>query len=210
MGCLLFAWYLEVAAQNVGIGTTSPNQRAILDLTSTDKVFLPPRMTTQQMNAIALPPLGSMVYNTDLQQFMGFVRSHVGVAGQLVVPVDRWLPISTGPRMLAWGIVDSFANTRNGSNNFSVIWNATDNYYELNLTGTAVFNIDSMILQITPIGTGSWDQMPSVYFTGTGSQMRATIKFTDASRVAGGWTSLTQRRRSWFSFTLYDLRTQPF
>ena len=49
---------------NVGIGTNA-NARAILDLNSTTKGFLPPRMTTTQRDAIAAPiPAGLMVYNT--------------------------------------------------------------------------------------------------------------------------------------------------
>jgi hypothetical protein len=49
---------------NVGIGTTAPNAKAILDVTSTTKGFLPPRMTTTQRNAITSVPAGLMVYNT--------------------------------------------------------------------------------------------------------------------------------------------------
>ncbi len=49
----------------VGIGTTSPNTNAALDITSTTQGFLPPRMTRAQMNAIAAPPEGLMVYCLD-------------------------------------------------------------------------------------------------------------------------------------------------
>lgn len=49
---------------NVGIGTTSPNANAILDLTSTTKAFMPPRMTTTQRDAISSPAAGMVVYNT--------------------------------------------------------------------------------------------------------------------------------------------------
>jgi hypothetical protein len=48
----------------VGIGTTTPSAKAILDVTSTTKGFLPPRMTTTQRNAITSVPAGLMVYNT--------------------------------------------------------------------------------------------------------------------------------------------------
>jgi hypothetical protein len=47
---------------NVGIGTTSPNASALLDITSTTKGFLPPRMTGAQAEAIATPATGLMVY----------------------------------------------------------------------------------------------------------------------------------------------------
>ncbi len=49
---------------NVGVGTTSPNAAALLDLSSTTKGFLPPRMTTAQRDSIPSPPAGLMIYNT--------------------------------------------------------------------------------------------------------------------------------------------------
>jgi uncharacterized protein (TIGR02145 family) len=49
----------------VGIGTTSPDNSAALDLTSTTKGLLPPRVTNVQMLAISNPAEGLMVYCTD-------------------------------------------------------------------------------------------------------------------------------------------------
>lgn len=49
----------------VGIGTASPNASAELDVSSTTKGFLPPRMTAVQRNAIATPAQGLMVYCTN-------------------------------------------------------------------------------------------------------------------------------------------------
>jgi len=55
--------YINV--NNFGIGTASPNASAALDISSTIKGFLPPRMTGVQMNAIASPAAGLIIYNTD-------------------------------------------------------------------------------------------------------------------------------------------------
>ncbi len=52
------------AQNNVGIGTTTPNPKALLELQATDKGLLIPRLTTVQMNAITTPPNGLLVYNT--------------------------------------------------------------------------------------------------------------------------------------------------
>ena len=48
----------------VGIGTSSPNATAELDVSSTTKGFLPPRMTTTQRNAISSPAVGLVIFNT--------------------------------------------------------------------------------------------------------------------------------------------------
>ena len=52
---------------NVGIGTSSPDANAILDVVSTTKAFMPPRMTTAQKNAVASPTAGMVVYDTDMK-----------------------------------------------------------------------------------------------------------------------------------------------
>jgi len=49
----------------IGIGTTSPDASAVLDMTSTSQGVLIPRMTTTQREAIATPVIGLQVYDTD-------------------------------------------------------------------------------------------------------------------------------------------------
>ena len=56
--------YLPVYAQ-VGIGTATPAASAQLDVSSTTKGFLPPRMTAAQRSAISSPTNGLLVYQTD-------------------------------------------------------------------------------------------------------------------------------------------------
>jgi hypothetical protein len=58
----------SVTTTSVGVGIITPNAAAILDVTSTTKGFLPPRMTTTQRNAIASVPAGLMIYNTSLNK----------------------------------------------------------------------------------------------------------------------------------------------
>jgi len=54
----------------VGIGTTTPDASSALDITSTSKGLLIPRMTETQRNAIVSPASGLMIYQTD--QDFGF------------------------------------------------------------------------------------------------------------------------------------------
>lgn len=50
-----------------GFGTMTPDASAVIDLTSTTKGFLPPRMTTTERDAISTPAEGLVVYNTTTQ-----------------------------------------------------------------------------------------------------------------------------------------------
>lgn len=60
------ALFFDTADNRVGVNTAAPNANAILDLTSTSKAFMPPRMTTAQKNAIPSPAAGMVVYDTTL------------------------------------------------------------------------------------------------------------------------------------------------
>jgi hypothetical protein len=53
---------------SIAASVTNPNASAQLDISSTTKGFLPPRMTTTEKNAIATPAAGLMVYDTTLNQ----------------------------------------------------------------------------------------------------------------------------------------------
>lgn len=57
------------AQQNVGIGTTTPDPSALLDLSSKIKGTLITRMNTSEMNGIPAPALGLLVFNTDSVSF---------------------------------------------------------------------------------------------------------------------------------------------
>lgn len=63
-----------VITQNgsVGIGTTTPDASALLDVSSTTQGFLPPRMTTSERDAISSPASGLMIWNTDNRQIEVF------------------------------------------------------------------------------------------------------------------------------------------
>lgn len=54
-------------AQSVGINTNTPNPSAQLDVSSTTKGFLPPRMDSTQRNAISSKAVGLIIYNTTIK-----------------------------------------------------------------------------------------------------------------------------------------------
>jgi len=69
---LALATTLSVTAQ-VGIGTASPDASAILDLTSTSKGFLPPRLTQNQINSINAV-IGLVAYNSTTNNLQVYKR----------------------------------------------------------------------------------------------------------------------------------------
>jgi hypothetical protein len=64
----VFPSLFQVALSQVGIGTTSPDVRAALDISSTTQGFLPPRMTTAQRTTLGgtltLAHEGMILYDT--------------------------------------------------------------------------------------------------------------------------------------------------
>jgi hypothetical protein len=98
------------SAQSVGINTdgSTAEPSAMLDVSSTTKGFLPPRMTTAQRNMITSPATGLMIFctncgdNGELQVYEGSSWTKVGVTqgttqGQMRYwNGTKWVLISTG------------------------------------------------------------------------------------------------------------------
>jgi len=72
------------AQDNVGIGTTTPDASAILEMLSANKGLLVPRMNTVGMLAIATPANSLLIYNTDSMCYF-FYR----------VPTTSWISLCT-------------------------------------------------------------------------------------------------------------------
>lgn len=64
----VFVINILTAQNNIGIGTTAPNAKAVLDVSATDKGFLLPRLTTAQrtvINPTGNTDAGLLVYDTN-------------------------------------------------------------------------------------------------------------------------------------------------
>jgi hypothetical protein len=61
----LIFFYANTLLSQVGIGTNTPAPSAQLDVSSTERGFLPPRMTAAQRDLITTPASGLLIYQTD-------------------------------------------------------------------------------------------------------------------------------------------------
>jgi hypothetical protein len=78
----------NLVAQNVGIGTTTPDASALLELKATTKGFLPPRMTAAEKTAIVSPKAGLMIYQTD--GFTGLYIYNGTAWGLSIATANTW------------------------------------------------------------------------------------------------------------------------
>lgn len=76
---LLFIMFSITTVAQIGIGTSTPNPSAELDVFSTTKGFLMPRMTQVQRLAILTPATGLMVYQNDGAQGIYYYNGTVWV-----------------------------------------------------------------------------------------------------------------------------------
>jgi hypothetical protein len=86
----------------VGIGTSTPNSTAVLELSSTTRGFLPPRMSTTERDAITSPPDGLVIHNTTTNK--PNVRSAgawIEVAAGLGIGVAEFLASPTSDNLRA-------------------------------------------------------------------------------------------------------------
>jgi len=98
---LLFYTALLVSAlsfSQVGIGTTTPHASAQLDVTSTSKGLLPPRLTNDQKTAIVSPAAGLFIWcidcgtNGEMQVFNGTTWTNIS---GMTVPGAPTNPVAT-------------------------------------------------------------------------------------------------------------------
>jgi len=72
-----------ILAQNVGIGTSTPDPSARLDVSDNQRGILIPRLTTAERNAITNPARSLLIYNIDCDEY------------QYYVPGTGWVSILT-------------------------------------------------------------------------------------------------------------------
>jgi len=109
---IFFMLSMNIFAQNVGINATgaTPDNSAMLDISSTNKGLLIPRMTETERDAIVLPATGLMIYQTD------------GTAGFYYYNGTAWTAVGSSveadPVFMAWNKSTGIAITKNQITDF--------------------------------------------------------------------------------------------
>lgn len=119
----------------VGIGTTNPNATSMLDISSTTRGMLTPRMTTIERNAITSPAHGLLVFDTDENGFYYYNST-------------AWVPISSNTGALEqrtnFKLIQAEADLSdelaNGGGSTYML--DTNTYYEVNGTISLAAPID--------------------------------------------------------------------
>jgi hypothetical protein len=141
--CLLCFVFLSVAAglsaQSVGINTdgSAPDSSAILDLKSTDKGVLVPRMTAVQRSAISNPSKGLLVFQTDPVPAFCYYNGLV------------WINLTNGTAMNSAGYSGTYGYTSTFATNLGNVEGlATDSKGNIYVTEPNLHRI----LRVTPSG----------------------------------------------------------
>ena len=146
-GSLLFS---QVAVNTDG---SQPNISAMLDVKSTSKGFLPPRMTGAELNAVSNPAEGLVVYCTDC--------GPSGLGSLAVFMAGAWYKLSVNPLSPVAGIhVASFEqivwnwNTVTGATGYK--WNTTNDYGTATDMGTFTTTTETGLTCSTPYTRYAW------------------------------------------------------
>jgi hypothetical protein len=162
------------AQNNVGIGTTTPNAKAILELNANNKGFLAPRMNTTFMNAIAPTATENalLIYNTDsacYHFYNGVAWKNLCQKGIDTAVINKaiknYLGGVTFTTVINNMLVDSSVT------NYAVINNAIVN----NIT------IDSSVINYTTINNATINNL---------TVDSSTTNYAQVSQLQGGWGSM--------------------
>ena len=191
-----------ISYAQVGIGTSSPAGSSQLDVSSTTKGLLPPRMTTNQRDLILSPATGLQIYNTDNRA----IETYTGTSGE-------WLTLGRGKAGIsnntALGVRTLNSNTT-GTDNTAIGWftlyhNTTGSYNTAvgrsplykNTSGSGnTANGYSALFNNTTASNNTANGYQSLYYNTTGSYNTANgyqslyTNTTGYNNAANGYRAL--------------------
>lgn len=175
---LLLSFTTNMWAQ-VGIGTSSPDSNAVLELSSTTQGMKFPKMTTTERNAIASPAKGLTVFDTDLNCLMVNFGTTSSANWKCVGGVSSNHPSTNGT-----GIVSAYTCDTASTGTMTqgtAIGSGVTQTITATVTAIGTYNISATINGITFAGTG--------YFVATGN--RTVLLTATGTPSLGGFHTFT-------------------
>ncbi|HRE64660.1 MAG TPA: hypothetical protein PKU77_12770, partial [Ferruginibacter sp.] len=143
----------SLSAQNVGIGTITPNASAMLDVSSNDKGFLPPRLSTAERNAMPSKTAGLIIFNTSsgcLELFNG--SNWINLCSSL--------PSTLLPKTLLGGNNSDIAfSVRQTIDSGYIVAGNTESSQDGDVTGVNNGGIDCWVVKLSNTGTLQWNKV---------------------------------------------------
>ena len=175
---------ISLNAQNVGINSdgSTPDPSAMLDVKSTSKGFLAPRMTATQRGNIESPATGLLVYQTD------------GTAGYYYYNGGTWLMVDAG----MW----TFDLEENISTTYKVGIGTSTPAEKLDVNGVALSNFEGFSYKVSELNVvaGSWETLviPTLDYN--------TFSGTPYNTTTGAFTA---PRTGYYRFSIFGYTTTP-
>jgi uncharacterized protein YifE (UPF0438 family) len=178
---VLLAFHINAHSQeNVGIGTTTPEVTALLDLVASDKGLLVPRLTTANRDAIAAPATGLLIYNTSNNRFEYYTgATWVPILTNGIISLDNSRIFVGNASNIATGVVLSGDAT---ITNTGVLTIANDAITTAKISDTQVTNAKlATAIDATKLADGSVDNTEFQYLNGVTSNIQTQLD----SKVSG-------------------------
>jgi hypothetical protein len=190
----LFFLSIGFLKAQVGIGTNSPNAKAALDVSSTSKGFLPPRLTYSEKNAITSPPAGLLLWcsncgtNGELQVYNG--TEWVNMVGSTASNALPSLAITTTASSIAGTTATSGGNvTNDGGSTVSargICWSNTSNPTTANSKTTESGTTGSFSSNLTGLNVSTTYYVRAYATNAVGTAYGTEVSFTTTSTLAVG------------------------
>jgi hypothetical protein len=190
---LLMIFCNGIVKAQIGIGTSSPNAKAALDVYSNSKGFLPPRLTYAEKNAITSPPAGLLLWcsncgaNGELQVYNG--TEWVNMVGSTASNALPSLAITTTASSIAGTTATSGGNvTNDGGSTVSargICWSNTSNPTTANSKTTESGTTGSFSSNLTGLNASTTYYVRAYATNAVGTAYGAEISFTTSSISIG-------------------------
>lgn len=183
---------IQATYAQVGIGTTTPDDSSILEISSSNQGLLLPRLTTAERDAIVDPANGLIIYNTDSDELQ--YNSNTKAAPIWIAFSTTGTSTSTPGQSFKYSNTDTTTDVnQNSAINLPVFgtenWNDNTTLYSVNTTNNNVTIAEAgryrIMVNASVACTASSRRAPEMYITVNGTQAGTYASTGYMRRTAG-------------------------